>query len=57
MLIANSIGANLIESTVTVFTKKGEKTNSNPSYVNKNGAIGTSSGVGANGELKVTKSN
>lgn len=55
--LTNSISADLTVNSVTVVTKNGGITNSNPSYVNKNGAIGTASGVNANGELKVTKSN
>ncbi|MBD0725479.1 hypothetical protein B6A10_09840 [Flavobacterium sp. L1I52] len=55
--LTNSISADLTVNTVAVVTKNGEKTNSNSSYVNKNGALGTVSGVNANGESKVTKSN
>jgi hypothetical protein len=57
LIIANSISADLTVNAVTVVTKNGEKTNSNPNYVNKNGAIGTATGVNVNGESKVTKSN
>ena len=55
--LTNSISADLTVNTVAVVTKNGEKTNSNSSYVNKNGALGTVSGINANGESKVTKSN
>lgn len=55
--LTNSISADLTVNTITVVTKNGGITNSNSSYVNKNGAIGTASGVNANGESKVTKSN
>lgn len=55
--LANSISADLTVNAVTVVTKNGGATNTNPNYVNKNGAMGTTSGVSANGESKVTKSN
>ncbi|MBC7845002.1 MAG: hypothetical protein H7Y10_00750 [Flavobacterium sp.] len=55
--LTNNISADLTVNAVTVVTKNGKKTNSNPNYVNKNGAMGTASGVSASGELKVTKSN
>lgn len=55
--LANSISSDLTVNTVTVVTKNGKTTNSNPTYVNKNGAIGSNNGVSANGKSKVTKSN
>ena len=53
--LSNTISADLNVNAVTVVTKNGEITNIKPNYVNKNGAIGTSSGVGVNGEIKLTK--
>lgn len=55
--LTNNISADLTVNAITVVTKNGAMTNSNPNYVNKNGAIGTSSGINAQGESKVTKSN
>ena len=55
--LTNSISANLIVNAVSVVSKNGEITTSNPIYVNKNGALGTNSGVNSNGANKVTKSN
>lgn len=54
--LKNSISADLTVSAVTVVTKNGETSNSNLNYVNKNGALGSSNGVGVNGESKVAKS-
>lgn len=54
---SGSVTATLIVNTVSVLTKNGQITNSNPNYVNKNGAAGSNSGVSANGQAKVTKSN
>ncbi|RKS93959.1 hypothetical protein BC952_1818 [Flavobacterium limicola] len=53
--LSNTISADLNINAVTVVTKNGEITNIKPNYVNKNGANGTSSGVGVNGEIKLTK--
>jgi hypothetical protein len=53
--LTNSISADLTVNTVAVITKNGEITNIKPNYVNKNGAIDTNSGVGVNGEIKITK--
>lgn len=53
--LSNSISADLTVNTVAVITKNGEITNIKPNYVNKNGAIDTNSGVGVNGEIKLTK--
>lgn len=55
--LTNNISAVLTVNAVTVVTKNGGTTNTNPNYVNKNGAIGITSGVSANGESKATKSN
>ncbi|MDI6046967.1 hypothetical protein [Flavobacterium yafengii] len=52
-----SITSTLIVNNVSVVTKNGQITTSNPNYVNKNGAAGSSSGVSENGQAKVTKSN
>lgn len=53
--LSTTISADLNVKAVTVVTKNGEITNIKPNYVNKIGAIGTSSGVGVNGEIKLTK--
>ena len=55
--LTNSISANLIVNAVSVVTKNGKLTTSNPTFVNKNGAIGSNNGVNSTGESKVTKSN
>lgn len=55
--LTNSISADLTVNAITVVTKNGQTTNLNPNYVNKNGAIGTSSGLSTNGQSKVAKSN
>ncbi|MDI5897579.1 hypothetical protein [Flavobacterium yafengii] len=52
-----SITSTLIVNNVSVVTKNGQITTSNPNYVNKNGAAGSGSGVSENGQAKVTKSN
>lgn len=52
-----SITSTLIVNNVSVVTKNGQITTSNPNYVNKNGAAGSSNGVSENGQAKVTKSN
>ncbi|MDI5950168.1 hypothetical protein [Flavobacterium yafengii] len=52
-----SITSILIVNNVSVVTKNGQITTSNPNYVNKNGAAGSGSGVSENGQAKVTKSN
>ncbi|MDD2675728.1 MAG: hypothetical protein PHF81_12690 [Flavobacterium sp.] len=52
-----SITSILIVNNVSVVTKNGQITTSNPNYVNKNGAAESSSGVNENGQAKVTKSN
>lgn len=52
-----SITSILIVNNVSVVTKNGQITTSNPNYVNKNGAAGSSSGVSESGQAKVTKSN
>jgi hypothetical protein len=52
-----SITSTLTVNNVSVLTKNGQITTSNPNYVNKNGAGGSSSGVSENGQAKVTKSN
>lgn len=51
------ITATLTVTGTTVLTKNGQFSDTNQNYVNKNGAIGTASGVSSNGESKVTKSN
>lgn len=57
LYLTNSISADLTVSKTTVVTKNGKTSNSNLNYVNKNGAVGSSNGLGVNGESKKTKSN
>ncbi|QIH37458.1 hypothetical protein G7A72_00920 [Flavobacterium sp. Sr18] len=52
-----SITSTLIVNNIAVVTKNGQITTSNPNHVNKNGSVGSSSGVNENGQAKVTKSN
>ena len=55
--VTNSISANLTVSNVSVLTKNGQISVTDFNYVNKNGAVGTASGVNSNGESKITKTN
>ena len=52
---SNSIAATLTVSSVTVITKNGQVTSTATNYVNKNGALSSSSGVNKNGQSIGTK--
>ena len=53
----SSITATLTVNSVTVLTKNGEVSTTSLNYVNKNGALGSSTSLSINGELISTKSN
>jgi hypothetical protein len=55
--ITNSISADLTVNNISVLTKNGQISATDFNYINKNGALGTASGVNSNGESKVTKTN
>ena len=54
---SNFITATLTVNSVTVLTKNGEVSTTSLSYVNKNGALGSSTSLSINGEVISTKSN
>ena len=54
---SSSITATLTVNSVSVLTKNGEVSTTSLSYVNKNGALGSSTSLSINGEVISTKSN